>query len=58
MITVETLIEKEVCASHAEARRLIMQCPEWKLEKMIQKREAQKWGRRPRKVGIMWPELN
>lgn len=53
MITVETLIEKEVCASRAEARRLIMQCPELKLEKMIQKREAQKWGRRPRRIKLV-----
>ena len=53
MITVETLIEKEVCVSHGEARRLIMQCPEWKLENIIKKREAQKWGRRPREIKLI-----
>lgn len=58
MISVETLVEKEVCVSRAEARRLIAQgVPEWKLEKMIQHKEEQKWGRRPRKINLVTSDL-
>jgi hypothetical protein len=56
MSTPEELVEKGVCVSFSEARRLISNMSDEKLQKKIRERQ---WGRRPRKnTNIVWPKEN
>jgi hypothetical protein len=49
MVSPQQLVEKGVCVSFAEARRLISGLSEQRLEKIIQEKQM-KWGRSPKRV--------
>ncbi len=57
MITPKELCDKGICASFAEARRLMAQMNEEQLENFIW-RHAKAWGRKPRTKtsSLVWPK--
>jgi hypothetical protein len=55
MIEPKELVERKICISFAEARRMIMMLPEEEI--LLKMRENVKWGRKPNKVAkIVWPK--
>jgi len=57
MIEPKTLVEKGICVSFGEARRLIFGLSEDRIKEMIQEKETA-WGRKPRKSRLAWPNGN
>ncbi len=53
------LVDAGICVSFAEARRLLLGADENKILKLIQAKEAEKWGRRLiRTEGSHWENIS
>jgi hypothetical protein len=55
MIDPKVLVDKGICDSFSEARRMIICCPD-KIEKEIQQADQNNFGRRPIKCNIVYPK--
>ena len=54
MIDPKVLVDKGICGSFSEARRMIICCPD-KIEKEIQQ-DQNNFGRRPIKCNLVYPK--